>query len=165
MYITQQKEQFSLAYVLAVAAQAGMNHTTPVVDDESVDIILMTKGLVGCSYTQAQIKIQIKCTENCHFRDNFLHYPLPVKNYHDLREASLNPQLLVVVCIPDNVEDWLKQNVRRLAMYRCAYWYSLKNLPDTDNTTSITVKIPTSNLFTTTFLIEAMRNTANGCDL
>ena len=45
MYITQQKEQFSLAYVLAVAAQAGVNHTTPVVDDESVDIIDMTTVL------------------------------------------------------------------------------------------------------------------------
>lgn len=165
MHITNQKEQFSLAYVLAVAAQAGMNHTTPVVDNESVDTILMAKGLVGCTYTQAQVKIQIKSTKNCRFSDNFLHYPLPIKNYNDLRTPSINPQLLVVVCIPESVGDWLKQNTRRLAMYRCAYWYSLKNMSDSSNTTSETVKIPKANLFTTHFLTQAMHDIANGCDI
>lgn len=38
MDICKRKEQFSIAYIQAIAAQIGINHSIDVVDDDSVDL-------------------------------------------------------------------------------------------------------------------------------
>jgi hypothetical protein len=47
MDIAQRKEQFSKAYIKAIAAQIGLNPSKPAVDDDSIDICLEGKGFTG----------------------------------------------------------------------------------------------------------------------
>lgn len=47
MDIDKQKEQFNIAYICALAAQAGLNHSVLAVDDDSIDILLQARGYVG----------------------------------------------------------------------------------------------------------------------
>jgi hypothetical protein len=61
MEISQRKEQFSRAYVHAVAAVAGFAHYSPSVDDDSIDIGFAQRG--GGGTTRApHLEAQIKCS-------------------------------------------------------------------------------------------------------
>ena len=159
---TMQMEQFSRAYVAAIAAQAGCNPSRPEVDEDSVDLALAMKGITGCKRTRANLEIQIKCTGNADLSQETFSYALPVKNYDDLRADVVTPRLLVVVCVPHEIEDWTQQTEEQLCLRRCAYWLSLAGMPETDNSASVTVQIPRTNIFSVDFLREAMRRSANG---
>lgn len=161
MYITHQKEAFSRAYVAAVSAQAGCASGHWDVDNDSIDVSLIAKDLVGCKHSRAQLDIQIKCTASPDSDDKNLRFPLPIKNYNDLRDEVIVPRLLVVVVIPKDVEDWIDQSEEKLCLHDCAYWLSLSGLPDKENATSVTVEIPKTNLFTSAFLKDCMKNIAN----
>ena len=52
-------EQFSLAFITAIAAQAGCNHSQPVVDDDSVDLSLFSKR-PGLLREDPALNIQLK---------------------------------------------------------------------------------------------------------
>ena len=58
MHSTAQKEQFSRAYVAAIAAQAGCNSAKPEVDDDSVDLTLKMKDLIDCRRSRSEVDIQ-----------------------------------------------------------------------------------------------------------
>lgn len=58
---TEQMQQFSLAFVYAIAAQAGCNHSKPEVDDHSVDLKLL-KNMPGHLLEDPELNIQMKST-------------------------------------------------------------------------------------------------------
>ena len=165
MHSTAQKEQFSRAYVAAIAAQAGCNSAKPEVDDDSVDLTLKMKDLTDCKRSRSEVDIQLKCTTNGDFSQDILSYALPLKNYNDLRDDVLTPRLLVVVCVPKEIEDWTQQDEKQLSLRNCGYWLSLAGRETTENESTVTVKIPRENVFSTEFLREAMRKIANGHSL
>lgn len=162
MHSTAQKEQFSRAYVAAIAAQAGCNSAKPEVDDDSVDLTLKMKGLTDCRCSRAEIDIQLKCTANGDLSKYTLSYALPLKNYNDLRDDVSTPRLLVVVCVPKEIEDWTQQDEQQLSLRNCGYWLSLAGCEPTENESTVTVKIPRENVFSTEFLRKTMRKIANG---
>jgi hypothetical protein len=49
---------------------------------------------------------------------------------------------LVVVCVPEIENDWVEIKQDEMLLRYSAYWYSLRDAPDTDNKSSITIKIP-----------------------
>ncbi|MCL2325589.1 MAG: DUF4365 domain-containing protein [Proteobacteria bacterium] len=161
MHYTAQMEQFSRAFVGAITAQAGCNSSKPEVDDDSVDLMLIKKGIEGCKRPRAQMDIQIKCTAKT-FSGSCLTFPLPKKNYDDLREEHLVPRLLVIVCVPELPENWIEQDAEKMSLYHCAYWFSLRGLGESENVKTVTLSIPKDNVFSTDFLNEAMRRIANG---
>ncbi len=162
MELNIQKEQFSKAYVSAVAAQAGCNMARPDIDDDSIDVLLMAKDLRGCVRTRAQIDIQLKCTASCSLDKHDISFALPLKNFNDLRVDVIVPRLLVVVCVPQDCDDWTVQSEHELILRHCAYWYSLFDVAETDNTSTVTVHIPKKNIFSVEFLKTAMHKVANG---
>lgn len=162
MDINMQKEQLSNAYVRAVASAAGCSVSIPEVDDDSVDLSLKKKGGSNCLYMSPQIDIQLKCTSQDVIRDDILVFPLSVKNYNELRQISLVPRLLVVVVVPDEIDDWLYQTEEELSIKKCGYWLSLKEMDDTENESSVTVHIPRNQQFTVTQLVDIMDMVGNG---
>jgi hypothetical protein len=62
MTIDDQKEQFSFAYVRAVAATARIAVNKPTVDDDSVDLIFQQKG-TGSIFRSPRLEVQVKCTD------------------------------------------------------------------------------------------------------
>ena len=137
-----QMEQRSLVVVRAVAADAGYQVVRPEPDDDSVDGIVMAR--FG---RRPRIEFQAKATARNIIQGDSLRFPLPIKNYDELRLESWTPRILVVVLMPDESEPWLLQTDDDLCLHSSVYWLSLSGMPERSNTASVTVPIPTANVF------------------
>jgi hypothetical protein len=164
--INKRKEEFSLAYVRAVAAAAGCGTKTPTPDDHSVDIELIklsTGDDDDIRVTDPQLGIQAKCTSQDILSNGIFRFPLPIKNYEDLRKIKLSvPRILVVHTVPAEPEDWLLHSEEEMRLRRCSYWISLKGLPNTTNSDSVTVHIPKTNVFNPVTLLAMMERIEKG---
>ncbi|WP_282268535.1 DUF4365 domain-containing protein [Stenotrophomonas sp. PS02298] len=153
-----QKEQFQRAFVGALAAHAGLNSGQDVVDDDSVDLRLKARGIVGGKIRNPQIEFQLKCT----FRDlvtgDSLAFPLGIKNYDDLRaEDLLSPRYLAVLVVPRDTGKWLDHSGDCMTLSHECYWMSLRGYPKSPNTTSVTVHVPLKNRLRTSTLEDMIK--------
>jgi hypothetical protein len=155
MDLNRQKEQFSIAYLRAVAARAGFSTSPREVDVDSVDYSLNADDGLNLSM-RPQVEVQLKCTSEDIVRPDTLHFRLSLKNYDELRIQTLVPRILVVVLVPFDVTEWLVQSEHELVMRRCGYWMSLRDWPTTANETSVTVEIPREQVFTPHALTNIM---------
>ena len=153
-------ELLSLAYVKAVAAHAGYQVTRPELDNDSVDGILLAS--FG---NRPKIDFQAKATTRNILRGSHIHFPLPVKNYNDLRADTLTPRILIVLIMPNAQLEWVNQTHDELCMRYCAYWLSLEGRPEMTNTSTITVQVPTANMFNDKQLTDLMGKVARGDSL
>ena len=163
MDLNRQKEQFSVAYAKAVISASGFNVSIFDVDEESVDLIVAAYGMDG-SERSPRLEMQLKCTADQEaLKDKALHFALKLKNYNDLRETQLRvPKILVVLLVPQDLDEWLSQDEEALLMRRCAYWLSLRGFPETDNTATRTIEIPRSQVFNVEALKRIMRSIGKG---
>jgi hypothetical protein len=153
MDLSSQKEKFSEAYVLAIAATAGYGTYKPSPDDDSVDF-----GIAA-----PRLELQLKCTAAPTPLGDSLSFPLKLKNYEELRADNfVIPRILVVVLVPDLADDWLEHSETELCMRRCGYWVSLRGKPATSNTKSVKISIPRQNQFTVQALQAIMQRLAKG---
>jgi Domain of unknown function (DUF4365) len=163
LHITQQQEQFSNAYLLAVATVAGLTLAKPDVDDDSIDFIICGRGFSG-KYSSPRLDVQLKCQmhDECIGNDGFS-YPLKIKNYNDLRATDiLVPRLLIVVIVPKEVSDWLTQSDNEAQMKYCGYWQSIRDMPETSNTSTVSISFPQSNRLDVQGLTDLMQRIASG---
>lgn len=161
MEVNQQKELFSKAYVRAVAAVAGFSVDRLELDFNSIDLQI-TAGSGEGSICFPELKLQLKCTSRDVIDGDRIRFPLKVKNYNDLRRNVLVPRILVVVLVPDNLEDWMQQSEAEMCMRYCGYWISLRGMPETQNTTTVTVSLPRSNQFTVQTLKSMIQSISEG---
>ena len=162
MDINQQKEQFSNTYLQAIASVAGYSLYKPSVDDDSVDWGIAAKGGTG-RIRAPRLELQLKSTSKDVLGNSSIRYPLKLKNYDDLRMNDFAiPRILVVVLIPETIEDWLTQSETETCMKECGYWISLRGMPETQNTTAVTVTIPRTNQFTVVALQSIMEGISQG---
>jgi hypothetical protein len=145
----EQKQQLSVAYVHGVAARAGYTCQAQNVDDDSVDVQIGAKGYVHersviCS---PRIEIQLKATSSQKLTPSYLSFPLILKNYQELRATTLIPRLLVVLVLPKNPAEWMETSEECMISRRCAYWVSLLKMPESSNTSKVSVRLPRSQQF------------------
>jgi hypothetical protein len=152
MDLNQQKEQFSRAYVRMIAAAAGFDTYTPGVDDDSIDMGIAASGKK--SRRRPRLELQLKCTAK-ELTDG-MQYPLALKNYNDLRCDCWVPRILVVVTVPERPEHWVAQTADQLLMHCRAYWASLAGHPEKSNTYTVTVELPSDQLFSVNELNRLM---------
>ncbi|MEO5362949.1 MAG: DUF4365 domain-containing protein [Magnetococcus sp. DMHC-8] len=164
MELNRRKEQFSAAYVRAVAATAGYGVHRPDPDDDSVDLTIAARGGHG-TIRSPRLDIQLKCTANAEFNaeQTSFTFPLPIKNYDDLRgDDVMVPRLLVVVRVPNELSQWTEVTEDRLLLRHCGYWVSLRGAASTTNTTSQTILIPREQMFTVDGLKNLMTRIGQG---
>jgi len=161
MDINQRKQQFSHAYVKAVAAVAGFAWSQPSVDDDSIDLGLAQRGGAG-TVRSPRLEMQLKCHAMATPAEPDFAFWLKLKNYDDLREPTEVKRILVVVLVPDDLADYLAESETELAMRRCGYWYSLRGMPATANQTGETIRIPRAQAFTVQALQEIMQRIGQG---
>ncbi|MBF0606482.1 MAG: DUF4365 domain-containing protein [Candidatus Magnetobacterium sp. LHC-1] len=162
MDMNQQKEQFSIAYARAVVAAAGFICYTYDIDVDSIDIGISGIGGVGTAKSP-KIEIQLKCTARDIMFSDGVRYPLKIKNYNELRgEDYPIPRLLVVVVVPEDINEWLLHSEDELSMRHCGYWMSLRGFPETDNKETITVTLPRTQQFNVNDLCQIMERISNG---
>jgi hypothetical protein len=157
MHISMRQEQFSKAMVRAIAAVAGYNVCTYDVDNDSIDLGLVGNRRVGVDLRSPKLDLQLKCTMGDAGAEDSLPFDLSIKNYDDLRDPDVHTaRVLVVVCTPDELPEWLHEQPEATAMRRCAYWYSLRAQPASPNTTTQRIHIPRTQGFTVAALTRLM---------
>ncbi|MCY7381358.1 MAG: DUF4365 domain-containing protein [Microcoleus sp. CAN_BIN18] len=161
MELNQQKELLSKAYVRAIAAVGGFSVSQPEVDDDSIDLKIVARGGEGVVFSP-ELNLQLKCTSRDVLDGQFIRYPVRIKNYRDLIINSQVPRLLVVVLVPENLENWLQQSEDEMCMRYCAYWVSLRGQPERLNTANVTVELSRSNQFTVEALKSIMQRLSQG---
>lgn len=160
--INQQKEQFSNAYLQAVVTVAGYCLYKPAVDDDSVDWGIAASGTIG-RVRSPRLELQLKSTSRDILSDSELRYPLKLKNYDDLRPDEFAiPRILVVVLLSENLADWLQQSEEELCLRYGGYWGSLRGMPETQNTATVTIPLPRTNQFTPQALQSIMQLIGEG---
>ena len=147
MDLSQRKEQFSRVYVRAVATVAGFTVYQPEVDDDSIDLGIA--GRVAHDIPRRpRIELQLKCTSVNTLRGDHIVYPLKRKNYDDLRlDDPIVPRMLVVVLVPGDESQWLRQTDEQLCLHRGAYWRSLRGLGESRALAKVAIRLPRQNLF------------------
>jgi len=149
---TWRMEQFSRAYVQAISSAAGCSSASSSVDDDSVDLTLMRRR-IGSTIRSPRLDVQLKATYTDCIDADHISYPLPIKNYDDLRPTNLAvPRILVVVTMNADAGQWLLHSEANLALYKCGYWLSLHGFPSVSNTTTKTVHLPRLQVFNATNL-------------
>jgi hypothetical protein len=165
MFITTQKEEFSYAYISAIASTSGYSFQIAPRPLDLVGVDVTITGLVSPgSRRRTRLDLQLKCTSQDLLDTESIKFPLEIKNYNELRNSNPDddPLLLVVILVPNQVEDWLQQSETELCLKRCAYWVSLRGQPQTTNQTTVTVYLPRTNIFSVDALKTLMQRIANG---
>jgi hypothetical protein len=162
MHISHQQEEFSRAYVYAVAAAAGFKYSPAASpDDDSIDVGVSARGLRGTSRSP-KLDIQCKCILGAVAGDPIA-YALKQKNYDDLRHDDyLVPRILVVLFVPEDLATWTTHTEQELTMRHCAYWLSLRGLPATANENTTTIRLPRRNQFSVHGLTVIMDRIGQG---
>jgi hypothetical protein len=138
-------------------AGAGFSTSVPNFDRDSVDVTISAAGVM-----RPRVDIQLKATKNLSLNGNSYSYPLPIKNYSDLRALTQTPRILMVLHMPQDETQWITVTVDELVLRRAAYWVSLQGLPESENETSVTVGIPTVNVFDLEGLKHLMKMSSKG---
>jgi hypothetical protein len=135
------KEQFSVTYVRAVAYAAGAVVDEPVVDRDSIDIVIRARGQVGPRRSPS-VEAQLKCHTGGLNAHGELVYDLKVKNYRDLIPSNhLVPRILIVVGVPEDVAHHAEWAPEQFVLRRCGYWKYLGGQPSVANEKKVRVKL------------------------
>jgi hypothetical protein len=143
------QEALCRAYVQAVAAKAGLLLSRPE-PDYGIDLSLRMVEIRGRHHldTSVQVDLQLKSTMQASVTDSAVKYDLEVDAYEYLRRSEpFCPRILVVLVLPADEDEWVKQSPEELTIRQCAYWLSLTGAPATTATKTIRVAIPPENVF------------------
>ncbi len=112
MDINLQKEEFSYAYIYAVASSAGYSFQKPSRSQDVSGIDISITGSVSDdTLYESQLDLQVKSTSLSILNEETIRYPLKLKNYNELRkQKTIAPRILVLVLIPENLNEWLNQS-------------------------------------------------------
>ena len=143
------QEQFSFAYITAVASQAQIQVEIRRLDDDGVD-----GQFISDQGSEPRIEFQAKSTSLDIERPSHLAYPLKVGNHDSLIKRTTTPRILIVTIVPHNIDEWLSQNTERLLTRRCSYWHILRGEDPTGNHAIVTVDIPKEQILSPQALTE-----------
>jgi hypothetical protein len=141
--LNARKGVLGVVYLRAVAVAAGYVASPPESDYDSIDLVVSSR--IGKRH---RLEFQVKCTAAPLLQGDDFGFELPKKNYDDLRIDTVIPRLLLVLVVPGDAEKWIRQTERRMNLRHCGYWKSLRGLGDSPNSSSVTVRIPRSNVLT-----------------
>ncbi len=153
-----QEELLSMAYAQVVAARAGYVTAVYERDRDGIDLRIQAGGDM-----RPALELQLKATVNLHdVGDDRVAFPLLRRNYDLLRIETQTPRLLVVLDLPKDPLRWATIADDELIIRRRAYWLNLLGRDETDNETSVTVRIPKQNRFDVDGLKALMEQSRTG---
>lgn len=156
------KEEFSYGYIQLIASSSGFSveKAGRPRDNSGIDITIIAPGELE-DIDSPRLDVQVKCTTVAKETQSFIKYALKVKNYNKLiQRKSFVPQILIIVLVPSNIDNWLKISEQETLMKKCGYWISLRGQQPTSNTKRVTVEIPRENLLTPETISNLMKEAA-----
>src|SRR5262245_24702562 len=147
-----------------MSARAGYTCQVQTVDIDSVDLIISASGRVHerSVIRSPRLAVQLKASSSLRLHSDHLNFHLPVKNYNDLRTETLVPCILVVLMLPRNRTQWLEATEECMISRSCAYWTSLLGMPETRNTSKISIRLPRSCQFRVDQIQRMMQRISRG---
>jgi hypothetical protein len=158
------KERLSISYVSAVAAKAGVACRPTSAPEYGTDIHLVkVKKLLNGTYTVTGyiLNCQVKSTTTCEVNGNQIIYDMDAEDYNKLANWEGGVCILVLLCLPENSEDWLYICEDELVLKKCCYWKIISD-PPTTNTSSKRVFIPRSQVFTPDIIVDLLEKIRRG---
>lgn len=154
-------EDMSEAYLRALCAYNGYSIVKVEHDNDGLDIGVRCRGradpLSILTSTEFEVQLKSSYAKIKIQEDGIVKYDLDAKNYNWLVDSNrMIPLILVVFHMHDDESLWLEQTQDWLKITRCAYWISLKGRPKTNNTNTITIEIPATNVLNKESLREIM---------
>ncbi|MFF4933729.1 DUF4365 domain-containing protein [Streptomyces griseofuscus] len=134
---TWQQEQISLAYLSAVATQAGVTTASWNVDKDAVDITLKRRGLL--------VEFQMKCSYSPTLLGDgeTYAYDLDIRAYNILRDAERSAAgYLGLVIVPADLDDWLVHDEESLLMRCTGYYARIQDCPSVTNEATTRIHLP-----------------------
>ena len=124
------KEQLSISYLRAIASYLGseLQIHGPLIDDEGIDVTIRPpqSRFLNCVNTKPTIDVQMKCTSNPKFDssgDNVL-FNLDRRIFSRMQIEGVSPLLLMVMILPEDIDEWVYNTDDGLIMKREMLWYS-----------------------------------------
>jgi hypothetical protein len=160
----RQQESLSLAYIRAVAADAGFVCSRSE-DDYGIDLTICRvkartdpeTGKKRYLKVGMPLEIQAKSTTRALFNEREVLYDLKVKAYNDLRdEDAVTPCILVVHVQPPEEHARLMHSEAALVLSGCCYWLSFQGRPKISNARTTRIHIPRDHVFGPDELKEIM---------
>ncbi len=145
---SRNKEDLSISYISALAANAGIDYDTQPHDDDSTDGILKKEIILDNGSVYAELHVQLKSTSSqSQYVDEgeTISYALKAKNYNDLCMPRTVPIILALLILPENKNDWTVWTPEELILKGRMYWINLVNRKPSQNSSTVTVKIPKSH--------------------
>lgn len=154
-------EDMSEAYLRALCAYNGYSIVKVEHDNDGLDIGVRCKGKAdpSSSLCSSEFEVQLKSTyaKITIQEDGSVKYVLDAQNYNWLVNSNrMIPLILVVFHMHNDESLWLEQTQDWLKITKCAYWISLKGRPETNNTNTVTIEIPATNVLNKESLREIM---------
>jgi hypothetical protein len=135
-----QKENFSVAYVAALANLGKWTIGTWNTDIDGVDITIR-KGALS-------VDLQLKCTQNPVVAGEDYVYNLDVKTYDKLRDnVRSSPSYLVLVKVPEDIGEWIEHSDIQLLMRCSGYYAAMIDRGPAPGRGTIAIHLPSSQLF------------------
>lgn len=159
------QEELSYAYVHAVCYMAGCK-CERTRDDQGIDakVSYMTKIRGLQDELGMDVHLQLKATYRASVSSKEVIYDLDADAYTKLRRNTYVKRFLVLFVMPPSVPTWITSAESFLVLRHCAYWYDLRGMPETDNSSSRRIKIPRSQLFDQNALLGEMQRLASRGD-
>lgn len=145
------KEDLSICYLKTIAAVNGIALERIEHDEDSVDVVIkkLVCGEDGKPRFNSQISVQLKATSSISqytIGENDISYVLKVKNYNDLCTPASMPSILALLILPEMDDEWVKWTPDELMIKGKMFWLSLRDREVSNNSASVTVKIPKTNV-------------------
>ncbi len=172
---TQRSENFSCAYIRAIAAHVDLG-VLQAENDFGIDISLTRvisyqtgsrkRGRRSLDDPHAiPLRFQVKSTKNWDFVDNMVRCKLEAKAYDDAIYAKGKLPLLMM-CLPPAFDDRIYQSEEHLQLLNCCYyWKPNENDTMTPNDKTKTIFISRTKLFTPEALTELFLERQKGIQL
>lgn len=165
MDIEKIKEDLSICYLKAISAINGIALEEYRHDEDSTDVVIK-KVIVredGLSFN-SQIRVQLKATSSKSqyvISADSVTYKLKAKNYNDLCMPSVNPIILALLVLPSSQDEWVNWSEEDVRLKGKMYWLSLQGQEPTENTATVSVKIPKNHILNTSSVERLLEKVAS----
>lgn len=130
-----QKEQFSHAFLLALATKGGYTLGQWNVDKDGVDATLRKRAIT--------VDVQLKCTMHPRESRGSYVYDLDIPTFDKLRSRErCAPGYLVLVVVPRDLDDWLSHEQDKVLLLCHGYWARIQDMPPAIGSTRTAIQVP-----------------------
>ena len=129
------KEDISYAYLAACCASANIAFERTTHDEDGED----------CSVKKTCTRADSSDSQYTVNEDRIV-YKLKAKNYNDLCTLGTDPFILGLLVLPGKREEWVKWTPEELLLRGTMYWERFDNREKTENTSTVSVSLPKTNL-------------------